>query len=219
MNISLPHDKSPALRLFEFFRWLPEADGLSRHMRFGLMLCVLALIGLPVVPAVATSGQGSEDTRVILIVKKAEVMLNENEMLYESQASGQERTVSGKVFSLSDGVALPGVSVFVKGTQTGTLTDVAGSYRINVPSESSILVFSFIGYKTTELAVEGRSTLDIRLETDITQLEEVVVTSFGIEQENNHWVTRPKKLPVMISHRCTNPILFRHFRDRWPVFR
>lgn len=95
----------------------------------------------------------------------------------------QERAVSGRVVALDDGNGLPGVSILVKGTQQGTVTDADGNYSINVPSGSSALVFSFIGYKTMEVAIDGRSRVDIQMETDITTLNEVVVTSFGIEQE------------------------------------
>jgi TonB-linked SusC/RagA family outer membrane protein len=119
----------------------------------------------------------------ILIVKRNESGSLESNGPADNDAMFQGRTVSGKVVSAGDGVALPGVSVIVKGTQTGTVTDVAGAYRLGVPSESSVLVFSFIGYRTTEVTVEGRSTVDVQLETDVTQLNEVVVTSFGIEQE------------------------------------
>ena len=81
------------------------------------------------------------------------------------------------------GSPLPGVNVLVKGTQTGTVTDSDGKYSLNVPSASSILVFSFIGYTTIEVEVAERSIVDVTLESDVTQLGEVVVTSFGIEQE------------------------------------
>lgn len=95
----------------------------------------------------------------------------------------QERRITGKVTSVDDGTPLPGVSIFVKGTQTGTVSDAEGNFAISVPSESAVLVFSFIGYKTVEVPVSGRSTIDLSMESDITQLSEVVVTSFGIEQE------------------------------------
>src|SRR5688500_1573846 len=58
----------------------------------------------------------------------------------------QETIVTGKVTSSDDGAALPGVSVFIKGSQTGTVTDAEGRYTISAPSGTSILVFSFIGY-------------------------------------------------------------------------
>jgi TonB-linked SusC/RagA family outer membrane protein len=104
------------------------------------------------------------------------------QMLSANVPGLQQQSVSGKVLSVDDASALPGVSVFVKGTQTGTVTDADGNYTISVPSADATLVFSFIGYKTMEVGVAGRTTVDVSLETDIMQLGEVVVTSFGIEQ-------------------------------------
>lgn len=95
----------------------------------------------------------------------------------------QQTTVGGKVTGLDDNTPLPGVSILVKGSQTGTVTDADGNYSINVPSGATTLVFSFIGYKTVEVNIDGRSSIDVGMEGDITQLTEVVVTSFGIEQE------------------------------------
>lgn len=95
----------------------------------------------------------------------------------------QSRTVSGKVTSLETGESLPGVNILVQGSTTGTVTDVDGNYRISVPSEEAILTFSFIGYQSEEVPVNGRSTVDVQLSPSTEQLSEVVVTSFGIEQE------------------------------------
>lgn len=116
----------------------------------------------------------------ILIVKRENAEANvSEEMLLDSKPP---ITVSGVVTTSDDGSALPGVSVFVKGTQVGTVTDGEGKYTLNVPDETATLVFSFIGYKTIEVAVQARNSIDVTLESDITQLGEVVVTSFGIEQ-------------------------------------
>lgn len=94
------------------------------------------------------------------------------------------QTVSGRVTAGSDGNALPGVSVLVKGTTVGTTTDADGRYSIQVTSqENPVLSFSFIGFVTQEIAVGGRTSIDVILEEDITQLGEVVVTSFGIPKE------------------------------------
>jgi len=94
----------------------------------------------------------------------------------------QERTVSGKVTALETGEVLPGVNILVQGTSTGTVTDVDGNYRLSVPSDA-VLTFSFIGYESAVVPVEGRSTIDVALAPGLAQLSEVVVTSFGIEQE------------------------------------
>lgn len=91
----------------------------------------------------------------------------------------QNRTVSGRVTSVEDGSALPGVNVVLKGTTTGTATDAEGRYSISVPSSGGTLVFSFVGLQTQEVAIGDRSIVDASLVLDATQLSEVVVTTFG----------------------------------------
>jgi Ca-activated chloride channel homolog len=88
----------------------------------------------------------------------------------------QERTITGKVTSLEDGSPLPGVKVVVKGTTAGTTTDAHGRYRLAVPAGGSTLVFSFIGLQTKEVKIGTSNVVDVALETDIAQLQEVVVT-------------------------------------------
>jgi TonB-linked SusC/RagA family outer membrane protein len=95
----------------------------------------------------------------------------------------QERTVSGRVTSAEDGSALPGVNVVLKGTTTGTVTDVDGNYKISVPNDGGTLVFSFIGLTTTEIGIGNRSVVDVQLAPDFTQLSEVVVTGYGIQDK------------------------------------
>ncbi len=90
----------------------------------------------------------------------------------------QDVTVSGRVTSSDDGSVLPGVSVQVKGTTRGTTTDANGNYRVGVPSNGR-LVFSFIGFTTQEVAVGNRSTVNITLQNNTTDLGEVVVTGYG----------------------------------------
>jgi TonB-linked SusC/RagA family outer membrane protein len=73
--------------------------------------------------------------------------------------------------------------VLVKGTSTGTVTDIDGNYQISVPGDASTLVFSSVGYTAQEVSVGNRTTVNVALEPDVQSLEEVVVTSFGIERE------------------------------------
>ena len=87
--------------------------------------------------------------------------------------------VSGTVTSQEDGGALPGVNVLVKGSNTGTVTDIEGNYSINVPDENDILVFSSIGFITQEVPVNGRTTIDMTLSEDVQSLEEIVVVGYG----------------------------------------
>ncbi|ELR71504.1 TonB-dependent outer membrane receptor [Fulvivirga imtechensis AK7] len=90
-----------------------------------------------------------------------------------------QRTITGKVTDSSDGSALPGVNILVRGTNTGTVTDINGSYSISVSGDNPVLIFSFIGYAQEEVQVGQRSVIDVALETDITQLSEVVVIGYG----------------------------------------
>jgi TonB-dependent starch-binding outer membrane protein SusC len=94
---------------------------------------------------------------------------------------GQERVVSGKVTSVDDGSDTPGVNVLVKGTTIGTSTSADGIYKISVPEGKSTLIFSFIGYKTVEVEIGARTTIDVSLETDAMQLSEVIVVGYGTQ--------------------------------------
>lgn len=93
------------------------------------------------------------------------------------------QTVTGKVTAQSDATPLPGVSVLQKGTTTGTTTDAQGNFSLNVSSNDAVLVFSFIGFMSQEVSVAGRTSFDISLAEDITQLQEVVVTALGVPRE------------------------------------
>src|SRR5690606_24128559 len=88
-------------------------------------------------------------------------------------------TVKGTVNSEGDGLSLPGVTVLVKGTTTGVATEVDGTYSITAPSSESVLVFSFIGYKSQEVTVGNQSTINIYMEEDMASLDEVVVVGYG----------------------------------------
>lgn len=94
-------------------------------------------------------------------------------------ALGQTVQVSGVVTNLDDGLSLPGVTVMVKGTTVGTVTGPDGNYSLNVPEGSTTLVFSFIGFKTREVAIEGRKTIDVVMETDLLLVDEVLVVAYG----------------------------------------
>ncbi len=95
----------------------------------------------------------------------------------------QNITVTGNV-SDAEGLPLIGASVLVKGTSTGTVTDLDGNYTLEAPSDGT-LVYSYTGYATTEEAVNGRSTISIVMETDVAALSEVVVTGYGSTKKEN----------------------------------
>lgn len=94
-------------------------------------------------------------------------------------------TVKGKVADAETGDGLPGVSVTVKGTAKGAITDVNGEFSIAVPDNKSILVFSYVGYTAQEVAVGGQTQLSIRLSSDSKTLSEVVVVGYGTAKKTD----------------------------------
>jgi len=90
----------------------------------------------------------------------------------------QTKEITGTVTSADDGSTIPGVSVSVKGTTLGTITDLDGKYTIKVPQDAVSLVFSFVGMQTLELPIEG-SVVNATLESDVVGINEVVVTALG----------------------------------------
>lgn len=100
-------------------------------------------------------------------------------------AWAQDRRVTGKVTDGETSGGLPGVSIVIKGTQTGVNTDVNGNYAISVSGANPILVFSFVGYEAQEIAVGSRSQIDVTLMTDVKSLQEVVVTGYTTERKKD----------------------------------
>lgn len=93
-----------------------------------------------------------------------------------------QSNVSGTVKS-DAGELLPGVSIIVKGTNTGVITNIDGNYTIAVPNAQSVLVFSFVGMQTQEVPVKGQSTINVTLVTSAIGVDEVVVTALGMKKE------------------------------------
>ena len=91
--------------------------------------------------------------------------------------------VKGTVTDAKDGSPLPGVSIVVKGTLAGTVTDAYGKYTLSVPAGNNQLIFSFIGMRVKEANIDGRAVIDVALEEDVVGLDEVVVTALGISRE------------------------------------
>jgi Ca-activated chloride channel homolog len=94
-------------------------------------------------------------------------------------AGTQEREISGTVRNASDGAPLPGVTVLIKGTTRGTATAADGRYTLQVPGANTVLVFSYVGFVTSEITVGDRNRIDVALSADTQALQEVVVTGYG----------------------------------------
>ena len=102
--------------------------------------------------------------------------------LYGMALSNAIRNVKGTVIADDDGKPIPGVNVLVKGTTIGTVTDINGNYSLTLPNNASTLVFSFIGMVAQEVHI-SKPEISVRLQTDVTQLSEVVVVGYGVERE------------------------------------
>jgi TonB-linked SusC/RagA family outer membrane protein len=105
-------------------------------------------------------------------------------LLVPGLSHAQEITVSGTVTDASTDTPLPGATVSLQGTSQGTATSSDGTYELTVPSEGT-LVFSFVGYTTQEIPIEGRTTIDVTLRPGVQQLEEVVKVGFGQQEERS----------------------------------
>ncbi len=106
-------------------------------------------------------------------------------LLVSMQFQAQERLISGQVTSVSDKYPLPGVTVLIKGSTTGTQTDFDGMYQIKA-KDTDVLVFSYIGFMAVEKAVGKLNTISVSLKEDITRLEEVVVMAYGTTMKREH---------------------------------
>lgn len=102
------------------------------------------------------------------------------------------RPVTGEVTD-ENGQTIPGVNVLAKGTSVGTITDIDGKFSITLPEESNVLVFSFIGFATREVAVGNSSSLNVTLSATLSDMEEVVVIGFG-EQSRELLTTSVTKM-------------------------
>lgn len=110
----------------------------------------------------------------------------------EMNESGRVPEITGNVavqvrgtVTDENGEPLPGVTVMVKGTSTGTVTDISGNFSLEVPSRESVLVFSFVGMQTIERTVGDQTTMTVELLTDARALEEVVVVGYGTQKKSD----------------------------------
>jgi len=100
-----------------------------------------------------------------------------------TMVNAQTKNLSGTVTSAEDDLPIPGVSVSVKGTTLGTITNLDGEFDFKVPEDAQTLVFSFVGMKVQEVAIGTQTNFNITMEPDVVGIDEVVVTALGISRE------------------------------------
>ena len=123
-----------------------------------------------------------EGSNIQFKVAGRQVLLSNSTDGFEN--SQQQKSINGKVTDTTGG-SLPGVSVVIKGTTTGSITDFDGNFQLNIPSDAKTLVFSFVGMKTQEIAITGKSTFKIVLEEESIGIEEVVAIGYGTAKKSD----------------------------------
>ncbi|MEN8115882.1 MAG: TonB-dependent receptor [Bacteroidota bacterium] len=116
-------------------------------------------------------------------MKKIALMLLGIAMFGVLVVEAQVKSISGTITSSDDGTGIPGVSIVVKGTTIGTITNIDGYYQLDVPNDAQTIVFSFVGMKTIEKPIEG-TTINGVLEPDYVGLDEVIVTGYAVRGKN-----------------------------------
>jgi TonB-linked SusC/RagA family outer membrane protein len=139
-------------------------------------------------------------------VEDSQIALNNSDAIFNfNQVNQQQRAVSGKVTD-AYGQPLPGVTVVVKGTTQGTVTNADGEYSLSNIPENATLVFSFVGMRTQEVVVGSQTTIDITMEEESIGLEEVVAVGYGTMQRNKISTAITSIDPESISKQVTNSI-------------
>lgn len=152
---------------------LPKKYVIERGKRLGIALfCFYISMWLPFATAKANSNSSYLNSSIF------------TKMSVANPLQQLAITITGKVTD-EYGEPLPGTSIVVKGTTIGTMTDVEGNFRLDVPSPESVLIFSFVGMQTIEIEVGNQTTLNVEMKTDATALEEVVVIGYGTQQKSS----------------------------------
>jgi TonB-linked SusC/RagA family outer membrane protein len=125
-----------------------------------------------------------EQASVIAEIAKDQIVLKKDMTKYSQSGMQQNRQINGFV-SDQNGQPLPGVTVIVKGTAIGTITNADGEFSLSIPDDAEILQFSFVGMRSQEIPVEDRTTFTVMMEEETIGLEEVVAVGYGTMKKMN----------------------------------
>jgi TonB-linked SusC/RagA family outer membrane protein len=153
-------------------KWLLSLSSYCLKLTIMTKLCVLLLIC-----TMTTVSAGTVYTPVS-VSSSAEYFLT-------SPDNDEQGNVTGTIKDASTGEALAGVTILIKGTTTGQISDGNGKFSIRIPDREAVLVFSFIGYTPQEIRVQQGSVVNISLVTDTKQIDEVVVVGYGVQKKES----------------------------------
>lgn len=131
----------------------------------------------------STHGTDYDVKQNYIFMKKLKLLLVVLILGYATTSWAQSQ-VSGVVTD-DENTPLPGASILIKGTSIGVVTDIEGKYTLQVPDQSAILVFSFVGFNTEEVAVGSRTVVDLAMTSDVTAMEEIVVIGYGTVEKKD----------------------------------
>lgn len=119
-----------------------------------------------------------------VVIGKAPLDLDNIKLDVYPVSQPQQKEINGKVTD-PEGVPIPGLSVIVKGTTVGTVTDVNGSFSLRIPVDAETLQFSFVGMKTQEVPVAGKSTFNVKMESEVFGLDEIIAVGYGTMKKSD----------------------------------
>ncbi len=117
----------------------------------------------------------------------------------QASSSSAMRTISGRVISGSDNTGLPGVSIIIPQSTTGTVTDVNGNFKLNIDQNTEIILASFIGFETSEIEISSNNEVEVVMNEDVSQLSEVVITGYSSNQDDPTSIEYERALPEIGS--------------------
>lgn len=142
----------------------------------------------------------------LMLITTYQVQAYEN--MNTSPKYGAEQTeITGVVTGSAKGMPIPGVSIVEKGTNNGAVTDFDGNYSISLSSSDAVLVFSYVGFKTKEVEVNGQTSIDVSLEDEVSQLDELIVVGYASQKKRTiTGALSSVNVEDLESRRVSNPI-------------
>lgn len=171
-------DAAPVVAAPERSEVSDDADKVAKEDAAGRRAKNISVSPAPSKDGFTKTDKNIENSNVAFRNSQSGIAFKDSFAIEQSKVGGLTK-VTGRVTAAEDGTGLPGVNVVIKGTSTGTVTDINGNYQIEVTDPYSTLVYSFIGLESMEQPINNTTIVDATMQQDVAQLSEVVVTGFG----------------------------------------